>query len=169
MNSCNYLINNKHESSKTSTQKLRCCCYWRSGFNLGLGKNSGMVPTQMNCKICGTPPLHWTSTQHILHQAVFSSILPSPVLFISTKCSFCFYDKFIRGGHIVIIPPANFVCGGYTVFTLSVRPCKRPSVTFGFLNILKSHCWIFIKPCKYIHIWKTNTLDKKVRAIGQFY
>ena len=105
MNSCNYLINNKHESSKTSTQKLRCCCYWRSGFNLGLGKNSGMVPTQMNCKICGTPPLHWTSTQHILHQAVFSSILPSPVLFISTKCSFCFYDKFIRGGHIVIIPP----------------------------------------------------------------
>ena len=26
----------------------------------------------------------------------------------------------------VIIPPANFVCGGYTVFTLSVRPCVRP-------------------------------------------
>ena len=40
--------------------------------------------------------------------------------------------------------PANFVCGGYTVFTLSVRAsvcaCVRPSVTFCFLNILKSHC-----------------------------
>ena len=24
-----------------------------------------------------------------------------------------------------VIPPANFVCGGYTVFTLSVRPCVR--------------------------------------------
>ena len=24
-----------------------------------------------------------------------------------------------------IIPPANFVCGGYTVFTLSVRACVR--------------------------------------------
>ena len=24
--------------------------------------------------------------------------------------------------------PANFVCGGYTVFTLSVRPCVRASV-----------------------------------------
>ena len=26
----------------------------------------------------------------------------------------------------VFIPPANFVCGGYTVFTLSVRPWVRP-------------------------------------------
>ena len=26
----------------------------------------------------------------------------------------------------LIIPPANFVCGGYTVFTLSVRPSVRP-------------------------------------------
>ena len=34
--------------------------------------------------------------------------------------------------NIVFIPPANFVCGGYTVFTLSVRlfvrPCVRPCV-----------------------------------------
>ena len=38
--------------------------------------------------------------------------------------------------------PANFVCGGYTVFTLSVRVCVRPSVrlsvrlsvTFCFLE-----------------------------------
>ena len=28
----------------------------------------------------------------------------------------------------VFIPPANFVCGGYTVFTVSVRACVRPSV-----------------------------------------
>ena len=82
----------------------------------------------------------------------------------------------------IIIPPANFVCGGYyppqtlfvvvcggyTVFTLSIRPCVRPSVTLCFLNILKSHCWIFIKPCKHVHICKTNT-SKKVRARGQFY
>ena len=27
-----------------------------------------------------------------------------------------------------IIPPANFVCGGYTVFTLSVCVCVRPCV-----------------------------------------
>ena len=66
----------------------------------------------------------------------------------------------------LIIPPANFVCGGYTVFTLSVRASVRPSVTFCFFNILKSHCWIFIKPCKHVHICKTNTLDKKVRARG---
>ena len=61
----------------------------------------------------------------------------------------------------VIIPSANFVCGGYTVFTLSVRVSMRPSVTFCFLNILKSHSWIFIKPCKHVHICKANTLDKK--------
>ena len=63
------------------------------------------------------------------------------------------------------IPPANFVCGGYTVFMLSVRP----RVTLCFFNILKSHRWIFIKPCKHVHICKKNTLDKKVRARGQFY
>ena len=45
----------------------------------------------------------------------------------------------------------------------------RPSITFCFLNILKSHRWIFIKPCKHVHICMTNTLDKKVRARGQFY
>ena len=28
----------------------------------------------------------------------------------------------------LIIPPANFVCGGYTVFTLSVRASVRLSV-----------------------------------------
>ena len=80
-------------------------------------------------------------------------------------------------GLCIIIPPANFVCRGYTVFTLSVRasvrpsvrPCVRPSVTLCFLNNSKSHCWIFIKPCKHVHICKTNTLDKKVRARGQFY
>ena len=51
----------------------------------------------------------------------------------------------------------------------SVHPSVRPSVTLCFLNILKSHCWIFIKPCKHVHICKTNFLDKKVRARGQFY
>ena len=28
----------------------------------------------------------------------------------------------------IFIPPANFVCGGYTVFTLSVRACVRACV-----------------------------------------
>ena len=28
----------------------------------------------------------------------------------------------------IFIPPANFVCGGYTVFTLSVRACVHPCV-----------------------------------------
>ena len=74
-----------------------------------------------------------------------------------------------RCSTVLVIPPANFVCGGYTVFTLSVCASVRPSVTLCFLNIFKSHCWIFIKPCKHVHICKTNTLNKKVRARGQFY
>ena len=76
---------------------------------------------------------------------------------------------FVEIDHEIIIPPANFVCRGYTVFTLSVRLSVRPCVTLCFLNNSKSHCWIFIKPCKHVHICKTNTLDKKVRARGQFY
>ena len=43
--------------------------------------------------------------------------------------------------HCFIIHPANFVCGGYTVFTLSMHLSVRPSVclsvTFCFFNILK--------------------------------
>ena len=50
-----------------------------------------------------------------------------------------------------------------------VRLCVRPSLTLCFLNILNSHGWIFIKPCKHVHICKTNTFNKKVRARGQFY
>ena len=54
----------------------------------------------------------------------------------------------------------------------TVRPSVCASVRnvfFFFFNILKSHCWSFIKPYKHDHICKTNTLDKKVRARGQFY
>ena len=46
----------------------------------------------------------------------------------------------------------------------SVCPCVCPSVTFCFLYILKCHCWNFIKLCKHIYIYKTNTLNEKVRA-----
>ena len=73
-------------------------------------------------------------------------------------------DKSMYWKIIFFIPPANFVCGGYTVFTVSVLLCVRPSVKFIFLNNSKRHCLIFIKPCKHVHICKTNTLDKKVRA-----
>ena len=70
---------------------------------------------------------------------------------------------------ILLYPPQTlFVRGILFSCCPSVRPSVRPSVTLCFLNILKSHCWIFIKPCKHVHICKTNFLDKKVRARGQF-
>ena len=78
------------------------------------------------------------------------------------------------GCHVLLYPPQTlFVVG--ILFSrcpsvrASIRPCVLPSVTLCFLNILKSHGWIFIKPCKHVHICKTNTLNKKVRARGQFY
>ena len=37
-----------------------------------------------------------------------------------------------------LYPPQTVFVGGYTVFTLSVRPSVRSSVTFCFLNIFKS-------------------------------
>ena len=39
----------------------------------------------------------------------------------------------------------------------------------SFLDILKSHQWNFIKPCKHIPIFKTNTNNKILRARGQYY
>ena len=69
----------------------------------------------------------------------------------------------------IIIPATNFEVGILFSQCQSVCLCVRPSAAFYFLNILKSHCWIFIKPCKHVYICKTNTFDKKVRARGQFY
>ena len=37
-----------------------------------------------------------------------------------------------------LYPPQTVFVGGYTVFTLSVHPSVRSSVTFCFLNIFKS-------------------------------
>ena len=37
---------------------------------------------------------------------------------------------------VFVIPPADFVCGGYTVFTLSVRPSVRASVRPSVRNAL---------------------------------
>ena len=71
-----------------------------------------------------------------------------------------------------IPPPQTVFVGGYTVFTLSVCPTirssDRVSVTLSFLNILKNHCWNFIKFCKHIHRYKANTSTKKLRAMGQY-
>ena len=69
-----------------------------------------------------------------------------------------------------LYPPQTLFVGGILFSRCPcVRPSVRQSVTLCFLNNSKSHCRIFIKPCKHVHICKTNTLDKKVRARGQFY
>ena len=73
-----------------------------------------------------------------------------------------------------LYPPQTLFVGGILFsrcpsVRASVLPSVRPSVTLCFLNNSKSHCRIFIKPFKHVHICKTNTLDKKVRARGQFY
>ena len=52
----------------------------------------------------------------------------------------------------------------FHVVRASVRASVRPSVTLCFLNILKSHRWIFIKPCKHVHICKTNFLKQKSKG-----
>ena len=131
-----------------------------------------------------------TFVNFLLAHIFFPQVPVRPSMYCTQKCEnsieYCtpkgqnsksidslFIDAPIVLVFFVFIPPAYFVCGGYTVFTLSVppsvRPCMRPSVTLCFLNILKSHCWIFIKHCKHVHIFNTNTFSKKVRARGQFY
>ena len=51
----------------------------------------------------------------------------------------------------------------------SYCPSIRPSVTFCFLNNLKSQGWNLIKPCIHIHIYRANAYNKKIRARGHFY
>ena len=92
------------------------------------------------------------------HSAILSTFSKLPILSLRS----------------LLYPPQTLFVGGILFSRCpSVRPCVRPSVrpsvTLCFLNNSKSHCRIFIKPCKHVHICKTNTLDKKVRARGQFY
>ena len=50
-----------------------------------------------------------------------------------------FFDKMTAVSGCVyacFIPPAIFVCGGYTVFMLSVRVCVRASVCASVRNVL---------------------------------
>ena len=125
-----------------------------TGLSLALSETpkAGFVATRpnYNSAISGVKPTY-------LALFIKKMVAPDPVVYVLTLGTLSSF--------LIFIPPANFVCRGYTVFTLSVRP----SETFCFLNNSKSHRWIFIKPCKHVHICKTNTLDKKVRARGQFY
>ena len=52
----------------------------------------------------------------------------STVFTIQGTFSYLLYSFAKLLSYKIIIPPANFVCRGYTVFTLSVRPCVSPSV-----------------------------------------
>ena len=79
-------------------------------------------------------------------------------------------------GHVSMKPLDVFSCYFYTPRKLCLwegilfsRPSVRPSVTFCFLNNLKSHGWNLIKPCIHIHIYRANTYNKKIRARGHFY
>ena len=67
----------------------------------------------------------------------------------------------------LVIPPTTNKGLRWVYCFHVVHPSVCPSVKFCFLNILKSHCWIFIKPCKNFHICKTNTLDK-MYGIGAY-
>ena len=79
----------------------------------------------------------------------------------------CYHLIYLWTISSLLYPPQTLFVGGILFSRCpSVRPSVRPSVTLCFLNNSKSHCWIFIKPCKHVHICKTNTLDKKVRARG---
>ena len=50
---------------------------------------------------------------------------------------------------ILLYPPQTVFVGGYTVFTLSVRPSVRQSVTFCFLNNLES--WMEFNQTLHTH------------------
>ena len=105
----------------------------------------------------------WTSGRHLRTQ-ISKTCKYLPLLCWLVLCT----SMHLR--MILLYPPQTLFVGGILFSRCpSVCACVRPSVTLCFLNNLKSHCWIFIKPCKHVHICKTNTLDKKVRARGQFY
>ena len=113
----------------------------------------------------------YKSIFHNKHKTLYNLFSPGPAVscVADTQAShhvvFCSIS--FRSLAFILPPPPHThklcLCWVYCL-TLSVRACVRASVTFCFLNILKNHCWIFIKPCKHVHICKTNTLDKKSKG-----
>ena len=72
-------------------------------------------------------------------------LLKYPELLLS-QGRFFIYIPDTKSLHIVIPPQIVFVGSILCSRCPSVRVPVRPSVTFYFLNILKNHCWNFIKP-----------------------
>ena len=75
------------------------------------------------------------STQRPHHRDVFAMVRQACIR--SLSCEVTVYDYFFESGmsniisivpDMFFIPPANFVCGGYTVFTLSVCVSVRVSI-----------------------------------------
>ena len=127
------------------------------------------------CVICNSKSFHSFLFKLCIISRLFFSFLSGVELI--------FPSKMLRGGLVCVIcnsksfflyTPRKLCLWWGILFSrcpcvrACVRVCVRPSVTFCFLNILKSHCWIFINSCKHVHICKINTLDKKVRVRGQF-
>ena len=83
----------------------------------------------------------------------------------------CIMSRLFYNGKLYLYPPPIMA---NCIYTPPPPPqyCFHvvcPSVMFCFPNILKSHCWNFIKLCKHVHVYKKNTFNKKVRARRQFY
>ena len=74
-------------------------------------------------------------------------------------CKLC-----LRG--LLFYTAADFVWV-YCFHVVCASACQY--VTFCFLNILKSHCWNFIKLCKHIHIYNTNFNKKKVIVLLELF
>ena len=132
-----------------------------------------------------SPALATCETSQVLLAGV-SGGFPGVLLFPPTYRLACLYERDIKLNQkkkekksklkfepyqektCFLYPPQTVFVGGYsryTVFSLSIRP----SVTFCFLNNLKSHGWNLIKPCIHIHIYRANTYNKEIRARGHFY
>ena len=98
---------------------------------------------------------------------MFASILNSSVMLGNYLKQTTFSDTFFSWRFKGLLFPSSYTPSKLCLL-FSRCPTVRSYVTFCFLNILKSHCWNYIKPCKHIHIYKAKTFNKKVRATHQF-
>ena len=96
------------------------------------------------------------------HRALCTQALQSLYINDDPELTLTYFTTISNFGETYFYTPANCVCGRVYCFHV-VRPNGRPtnvSVMFCFLNILKNHLWNFIKFCKHILMYKTNTTDE---------
>ena len=96
------------------------------------------------------------------HRALCTQALQSLYINDDPELTLTYFTTMSNFGETYFYTPCKLCLWEGILFSRcpSKRPSDHVSVMFCFLNILKNHLWNFIKFCKHVLMYKTNTTDE---------